>query len=47
MELRNFGEKAVEELKDVLKKHGLELKREPASEHDMAELMKKSIKRKK
>jgi DNA-directed RNA polymerase subunit alpha len=47
MELRDFGEKAVEELKDVLKKHGLELKREPASEHDMAELMKKSIKRKK
>lgn len=47
MELRNFGEKAVEELKDVLKKHGLELRREPASEHDMAELMKKSIKRKK
>ncbi|MCX7002280.1 MAG: DNA-directed RNA polymerase subunit alpha, partial [bacterium] len=47
LELRNFGDKAVEEVKDVLKKHGLELKREPASESDMAELMKKSIKRKK
>jgi DNA-directed RNA polymerase subunit alpha len=46
-ELRNFGDKTVEEVKALLKKTGLELKREPATEAEMAELMKKSVKRKK
>ena len=45
--LRNFGDKAVEEVKDFLKEKNLELKREPATEAEIAEIMKKGTKKKK
>jgi len=45
--LRSFGEKAIEEVKDCLKEKGLELKREPATEEEIAELIKKASKKKK
>jgi len=45
--LKNFGEKAVTEIVDALKERKLELKREPASDAEIADLMKKSAKKKK
>jgi len=45
MELRNFGEKALSELNEFLKERNWELKREPATDDEIAALMKKSVKK--
>lgn len=47
MEIKNFGEKAVEEVIEALRERKLELKREPASDEEIADLMKKSTMKKK
>lgn len=43
--LRNFGEKANSEVAEFLQERGLSLKREPATDDEIAALMKKSAKR--
>jgi len=45
--MKNFGEKAVLEIIDALKERKLELKREPASDDEIADLMMKSAAKKK
>jgi len=45
--LRNFGGRSVDEVKEFLKEKNLELKREPATEAEIAEIMKKGTKKKK
>jgi DNA-directed RNA polymerase subunit alpha len=45
IELRNFGEKAKTEIAQFLQERGLSLKREPATDDEIAALMKKSAKR--
>lgn len=45
--MKNFGEKAVMEIVDALKERKLELKREPASDEEIADLMLKSAAKKK
>jgi DNA-directed RNA polymerase subunit alpha len=46
MGLRNFGERAINEVRTMLKEHNLQLKTEPATEDEIAELMKKATKKK-
>jgi len=46
MGLRNFGERAINEVRTMLKEHDLQLKTEPATEDEIAELMKKATKKK-
>jgi len=45
--IKNFGDKAVLEIIDALKERKLELKREPASDEEIADLMMKSVAKKK
>ncbi len=46
MQLRNFGEKAINEVKALLKDNKMQLKAEPATEDEIADLMKKATKKK-
>jgi DNA-directed RNA polymerase subunit alpha len=46
MGLRNFGERAINEVRAMLKEHDLQLKTEPATEDEIAALMKKATKKK-